>query len=159
MSGECIADLAIGFSIVAIAVSPARSVVAVSCVVIRALPVVARTASERPCIIMAFAHARLGLAPVVIAIMIAGAALVSTTPRVGMPLVVSRIEVSRIEIHDHAGVAALRPRRSCRYIMDNPWTIGSGRGWIGVASGMQKSQENREQRFPAAPGCLIPTAF
>ena len=46
-----------------------------------------------------------------------------------------------------------------RYVMDNPWTIGSGRGWIGVASGMRKSQKNQEQRFPAAPGCLIPTAF
>jgi hypothetical protein len=27
-----------------------------------------------------------------------------------------------------------------RYVMDNPWTIGSGRGWIGVASGVRNSQ-------------------
>ena len=26
-----------------------------------------------------------------------------------------------------------------RYVMDNPWTIGSGRGWIGVASGVRRS--------------------
>jgi len=45
------------------------------------------------------------------------------------------------------------------YAMDNPWTIGSGRGWIGVALGVRNSQEKREQRFPAAPRCLIPTAF
>jgi hypothetical protein len=25
------------------------------------------------------------------------------------------------------------------YVMDNPWTIGSGRGWIGVASGVRRS--------------------
>ena len=49
-------------------------------------------------------------------------------------------------------------RVSCRYVMDNPWTIGSGRGWIGVASGVRKPQENREQRYPAAPGCLVPAA-
>lgn len=42
-------------------------------------------------------------------------------------------------------------RVSCRYVIDNPWTIGSGRGGIGVASGMRKPQENREQRFAAAP--------
>jgi hypothetical protein len=45
------------------------------------------------------------------------------------------------------------------YVMDNPWTIGGGRGWIGVALGVRNSQEKREQRFPAAPGCVIPTAF
>jgi hypothetical protein len=48
---------------------------------------------------MTVARARLRLAPVVIAIVIAGAALASTTPRVGVPLIVSRIEVSRIEVH------------------------------------------------------------
>ena len=46
-----------------------------------------------------------------------------------------------------------------RYVMDNPWTIGSGRGVVRVGSSMRNPQENREQRFPAASSCLMPTAF
>src|SRR5262245_63913906 len=101
----------IAFSVVTIAVGPANIVVAVSRVWIRALSVVARTAAERPCIIVAVARARLRLPPIVITIAIAGTAL-DTTRRVGPPLVISRIEVSRIEVHDRTGVTSLRPRRS-----------------------------------------------
>jgi hypothetical protein len=47
---------------------------------------------------MTVARARLGLAPVVIAIAAAGAAAATTTRRLEA-LVVTRIEVSRIEVH------------------------------------------------------------
>jgi len=46
LSGECIRDLSIAFTTVAIAVGPARIVIAVSRVLIRSLPVIARTTSE-----------------------------------------------------------------------------------------------------------------
>ena len=64
------------------------------------MPFVAGTASERPCVIViAVARAGLRLAPVVITIAIAGAGAASTAWRLRVPLVISRIIVTRIEIH------------------------------------------------------------
>jgi hypothetical protein len=100
MSAECIRDLAIAFSIVAVAVGPAGNVIAVTSLRVRPLPVVAGASSKGPVLtIIAVARPSVGLSPVVIAIIAAGAAVASTTRLVGVPLVVSRIVVTRIEIH------------------------------------------------------------
>jgi ABC-type transporter Mla maintaining outer membrane lipid asymmetry permease subunit MlaE len=64
------------------------------------LSIVSRTTSKRPrVVVIAITRAHRGLAPVVITVAIAGAAAAATTRRVGAPFVVSRIEVSRIEVH------------------------------------------------------------
>jgi hypothetical protein len=105
MSAECIRDLAIAFSIVAISVRPAGIVIAVRhvAVAVRALPFAARTASKRQSVvIIAVARARLRLAPVVMAIVVAGAAAASTLRRVGLALVVACVVVARIEVHSRA---------------------------------------------------------
>lgn len=103
--------LPIGLTTVAIAVRPTRIVVAASPVLIRPLPFVARTASERPCvIIIAVARARPRLAPVLITIAIARAAAASTARRVWLPLVVARIMVARVEVK-HRDLRAVCCRR------------------------------------------------
>src|SRR5262249_23889970 len=95
---ERVAGLPIALTTVAIAAGPARIVVAGSRL-IRAMSVVVGTASERPAIVVvALARARLRLAPVVITIVLPGTS-VATTRRVRVPLVVSRIVVTRVEIH------------------------------------------------------------
>ena len=66
---EGIPRLTIAFSTIAIAVGPARIVIAVAPVPLGSLPFVARTAARRPCaIVVAVARARSRLAPAVITI-------------------------------------------------------------------------------------------
>jgi hypothetical protein len=99
---ERVPDLGIAFACVAVAVRPTGIVIAVSSLRVRPLPVVSRTASERPRVaIIAVTRPSIGLSPVVIALLVAGAAAGSATRCVRVPLVVSRVVITRVKI-EHA---------------------------------------------------------
>jgi hypothetical protein len=68
------------------------------------LPIIARTTTERPAIVVIpVARSNLGLAPVVIPVAIVRAAAASTIRGTSMPLVAARVKIARIEIK-HAGL-------------------------------------------------------
>jgi hypothetical protein len=99
MSGECIRDLAIALSIVAISVGPAGILIAIPSVPVRSLAVVSGASSDRPLVaIIAVARSSVRLSPVVIAVVVAGAAPASTARCVGVPLLITGVIVARVEI-------------------------------------------------------------
>jgi hypothetical protein len=87
---EGVTRLVIALSSVAVALSPAGVVIAVSPPPIRPVPFVPGTAAQRPCIVaIAVASSRSVPCPVVITIAVARAAAASAVRRVGVALVVA----------------------------------------------------------------------
>jgi hypothetical protein len=90
VSAECMRDLAIALSIVTVGVSPAGILIALSSLGVRPLRVVSGASSDRPLVaIIAVARWSVRLSPVVVAIVVDGAAAASTLRRVGLALVVA----------------------------------------------------------------------
>jgi hypothetical protein len=74
-------------------------VIAIPSVPIRSLPLVSAASSERPLVaVIAVARPSVRLSPVVIAIVVAEAAAVSTARRIGVPLLVTGVVVARVQI-------------------------------------------------------------
>ena len=84
---------------VAVALGPARIVIAVPAVLIRSLSLVTRTAPKRRrTIVIAIARRCSGSAPVVIAVVVPGATVASTARLIATSSLIARVEITRVEI-------------------------------------------------------------
>jgi hypothetical protein len=101
---ERVANLAITFTNITVALGPAGIVVAVSAGLIGPLPVAGTTSERSRRLVIAVARSRSGAAPVVITIAVASAAAGSATRGAGVPVVIARIVVAGVEVK-HGGTS------------------------------------------------------
>jgi hypothetical protein len=101
---ERVAHPTIALSTVAVALTPTGIITTISAVLVRGLPIAARTAAERPrIVVIALARSDVGLPRVVITIAVVGGASVRATRRMFVALIVARVVVARITI-EHAAL-------------------------------------------------------
>jgi hypothetical protein len=109
---ECIPRVSIALAMVAVPFRPSCIIPAIPSVISRAFPIIARTTTERPrIVVISAARSDLGLASVVTAIAIVRAAA-SASRGASVPLAVARVVIARVKIeHDvYQRVAYIRRR-------------------------------------------------
>ncbi len=112
MPREGVTRVAIPLQTVAVAIAPARIVIAVPAVLIRFLSLVSRTAPKRRrTIVIAVARPCSGLAPVVFTLAVVRAAAPCGAGLVGTPLVVALVVVARVKIHRRATLSVRSARQ------------------------------------------------
>jgi hypothetical protein len=101
---EGIPRVSIALTMVAVPLRPTRIIVAIAPMLVRGLPIVARTAAERPRIfVISIARSEVRLPPVVIPIAVVGGTTVPAIRSTSVPLVVARVVITRVKI-EHAAL-------------------------------------------------------